>query len=551
MRNKIFGGTIIVSSVTLFLTTLLLSFVFYQNTIKDLDHRLQEEGMYIAKAFMQTDISYLNNIGLTSDNRITLIDVDGVVLYDNFAVPQTMDNHLNRPEVKEAIASGEGSDVRQSDTIGLNAHYYAIKMENGQILRMAATTKTALAMFGNTLLWIIPIIILGSLIAIFLTSKITGQIVKPILKLNLDYPLNNYTYPELSPLLIRMARQNKKIDEQIKEANAKQEEFLTITENLEEGFIVFDEQKNVLLANKSAKAIFKHDMWEGTNYLKLSRDLEFIRIIDSVYQEERVSSKVSWNGKIYRLLAHSVKASNEELAAVLFITDITERELLEIRRKEFSANVSHELKTPLTSIMGYAEIMEKGIAKTEDIPRFSKQIHQSASHLLALIDDIIKISRLDEGDLKKQFGEVDLSKIINQAITTLQGKADSNHVNLDVQIKSVLYQGIEKVLYELVYNLIDNAIIYNHEGGHVFVKLTNQNNQITLVVKDDGIGIAKEYQSRIFERFYRIDPSHSKSTGGTGLGLSIVKHAAIVHNAKIELESEPGLGTTITVIFPN
>jgi len=541
---------VLTSLVTLLLSSVLLSLVFYSNTTKGVKDRLREEGIYIAKALESADDAYLPSIGLTSKNRLTLIDYDGTVLYDNFVDPLQMENHADRPEVKEAKTYGKGEDTRRSETIGEQTFYFAIELENDQIFRIASTTKTAFAIFLQTFLWIIPIILTIFIIGVFLSQQITKLIIEPILKLNLDNPLINNSYPELSPLLLRMARQNKRIDDQMKEAKAKEEEFNAVTENLEEGLIIFDDRRNLLFANKSAKVIFHQSLWEGRNYLQLSRDIDYIKVLDQTFLGSSATAKVVWDGKIYRLISHSVSENEEKRAAVLFLVDITDRELAEQRRREFSANVSHELKTPLTSIMGYAEIIHNGIAKKEDIPRFSQEIYQGAAQLLVLIDDIIKLSRLDEGDLQKQFAPVDLMAIATKVIQDLTKKADSLKVSLELKGSSPSIQAVEKMLYELVFNLVDNAIVYNRENGFVKVSILETETQVSLSVEDNGIGIAPKHQDRIFERFYRIDQSHSKETGGTGLGLSIVKHTAQLHNALINVTSKLNKGTTITVTFP-
>jgi two-component system phosphate regulon sensor histidine kinase PhoR len=532
-----------------FLATALLTTVFYENVVTEMREELVTEANYISKALKSADANYLNEVGLVSKNRITLIDSDGTVLFDNFADAATMENHLNRPEVQEALANGTGEAVRLSDTIGERTYYYAVRLIDAKVLRLAATTKTAFGILAHSLIWIILTLAAVLAIVFAIAAQITKSVVKPILKLNLDNPLGNNTYAELSPLLLRMARQNKKIDEQMTELTAKQNEFEEIMENMNEGLIIFGDKKNVLYANRTARKLFNNQAPEGTSYLKICRDIEYIKTLEGAFNGVSAFSKITIMGRIYRILTNPVVRSNNTNAAVLFLIDITEREQSEKMRREFSANVSHELKTPLTSIMGYAEIIQNGIAKSEDIPRFSGEIYSEASNLLNMIEDIIKLSRLDEGDLKKEFAPIDLYKISQSVIDHLQSVAIKKKVTVTLEGEHHVISGFEKTIYEMIFNLCDNAIIYNKEGGSVTVSITDINKRVAVRVRDTGVGIAAEHQSRVFERFYRVDSSHSKETGGTGLGLSIVKHTALLHEAEILMDSQVNVGTTITILF--
>ncbi len=549
MKRKIFWGTILATAVTLLLTAILLTTVFYENIVTEMREELVIEANYIAKALKSADDNYLNDVGLVSKNRITLIDYEGTVLFDNFADVAEMENHLDRPEVQEAFANGTGEAVRLSDTVGERTYYYAVLLTDGKVLRMAATTKTALGILTHSLIWIILTVAAVLAIAFAITASVTKSIVKPILKLNLDNPLGNNTYPELSPLLLRMARQNKKIDEQVTELTEKQNEFDEITESMNEGLVIFGDRKTVLYANRTARKLFNNEAPEGTSYLKLCRDMEYIKTLEDAFNGISAFSKITLLGRIYRILTNPVLRSGKTNAAVLFLIDITEKEQAEKMRREFSANVSHELKTPLTSIMGYAEIIQSGIAKKEDFPRFSKEIYSEASRLLNMIEDIIKLSRLDEGDLKKEFTPVDLYKVAKSVLDSLTGVAFKKNVTITLEGEHHVISGFEKTLYEMIFNLCDNAIIYNKDGGSVVVTITDINKRIAVIVKDTGVGIAAEHQARVFERFYRIDSSHSKATGGTGLGLSIVKHTALLHEAEILMDSKVNVGTTITILF--
>ncbi|HBP26223.1 MAG TPA: PAS domain-containing sensor histidine kinase, partial [Acholeplasmatales bacterium] len=544
MKRKIFWGVILATTITLFLSAVLLTGVFYENVVTEMREELVTEADYISKALVSADDNYLNEVGLVSRNRITLIDFEGTVLFDNFADIATMENHLDRPEVQAALANGTGDAVRLSDTIGERTYYYAIRLIDGKVLRLAATTKTAFGIFAHSLIWIILTLAIVLAIVFAIAAQVTKSIVKPILKLDLDNPLGNDTYGELSPLLIRMARQNKKIDEQMKELSDKQNEFEEIMENMNEGLVIFGDKKNVLYANRTARKLFNNLAPEGISYLKLCRDIEYIKTLEGSFNGVSAFSKITLLGRIYRILTNPVVRSNHANAAVMFLIDITEKEQSEKMRQEFSANVSHELKTPLTSIMGYAEIIQNGIAKQEDIPRFSGEIFSEASHLLNMIEDIIKLSRLDEGDLKKEFTPIDLYKVSQSVIDHLQNVAIKKNVTVTLEGEHHVINGFEKTIYEMIFNLCDNAIIYNKEGGSVTVSITDQNKRVALRVGDTGVGIAAEHQSRVFERFYRVDSSHSKETGGTGLGLSIVKHTALLHEAEILMDSKVNVGTT-------
>jgi len=549
MKRKIFWGVILATTTTLFLSAILLTVVFYENVVQEMREELVEEANYISKALKSADENYLNEVGLVSKNRITLIDFDGTVLFDNFADVSTMENHLDRPEVQEALANGTGEAVRLSDTIGERTYYFATRLIDGKVLRLAATTKTALGILAHSLIWIILTLAAALAIVFAIAAQITKSVVKPILKLNLDNPLSNDTYAELSPLLLRMARQNKKIDEQVTELTDKQNEFEEIMENMNEGLVIFGDKKSILYANRTARKLFNNQAPEGISYLKLCRDIEYIKTLEGAFNGVSAFSKITLLGRIYRILTNPVVRSNNANAAVMFLIDITEKEQSEKMRREFSANVSHELKTPLTSIMGYAEIIQNGIAKSEDIPRFSGEIYSEANRLLNMIEDIIKLSRLDEGDLRKEFAPIDLYKVAQSVVDHLHNVAERKNVTVTLEGEHNVIIGFEKIIYEMIYNLCDNAIIYNKDGGSVTVSITDINKRIALIVRDTGVGIAAEHQARVFERFYRIDSSHSKTTGGTGLGLSIVKHTALLHEAEILLDSKVNVGTTITILF--
>ena len=552
MRKRIFRSICLACFITLLLTLTFIISVIYNNSAKELKKEVINHTIFISKAIelnADSHMPYITAVGKESENRISLISADGTVLYDSFAPAENLENHGDRPEIKSAILNGTGEAIRLSDTLGEKTYYYAVKLNNGNILRVAATSKSAFGIVKSAVLWIVLIAIAILVLAVIIARVITDLIIKPINKLNLNDPLSNYTYEELTPLLSRLEKQNQKILVQVKKLTSQQQEFEYITGNMKEGLVFLGENGTVLFENNSAKQILGDAV--GKSYLELHRDVQYIKAIDSALAGKALRVKINKDGKMYELSANPVEGKSNAYAAVLFIVDITAKENAEKLRREFSANVSHELKTPLTSIMGYAEIIENGIAKQEDIPSFANSIYDEADRLLVLIEDILKLSRMDEGDLNQEFAEVDLSELCESAIKNLSEKAKTKNIKIDFSSNTSLVYGIKPMLYEMVYNLIDNAIIYNKHNGSIKITLQNENNKTKLSVSDTGIGIAPQHHDRIFERFYRVDKSHSKETGGTGLGLAIVKHASMLHRAEIALKSQEGKGTTITIAFPN
>jgi two-component system phosphate regulon sensor histidine kinase PhoR len=415
MRRRIFISICLTSLLTLFLTFAFITGILYNSTFNSIKREVRNESLYISEALesyqghFSNISSYLNTVGLKSLNRITLIGNDGVVLYDNFALPANMDNHSYRPEFIDAMQSGFGEITRFSDTLGESTYYYALKLEDNNILRIASTTKSVLGIISDSIIWFILIFIALLTISVIVARFLTGSIVKPINSLDLDNPLSNDTYEELSPLLLRMDKQKKEINNNIQELTKTRDDFSFITDNMSEGLVIFSENGHVIAANKSAKRILGVE--EKHYYLENCRDSNYVKAIQSSFKGFSANEKLYKEGHAYQLSANPVKENSTGYATVLFITDITEKDQAEQRRKEFSANVSHELKTPLTSILGYAELISKQIAKKEDIPRFAGLIHSEAARLLQVIEDIIKLSRLDESDLEKEFKDVSLDEL--------------------------------------------------------------------------------------------------------------------------------------------
>ena len=549
MKKRIFLSICFASLISVLLSSVFIGGVIYRNSENEIKTEIRNEAFYLAHTleFIGCDTAYLSETGENVSNRITLIDTDGTVLYDNYAEENDMTNHMSRPEVADAAANGTGEAVRHSNTVGEKTYYYAVRLSDGTIVRIANTSKTVYGVIRNAVGWIILISILVLIVAVVIAYLLSRSIIKPINNLNIDSPLSNNTYEELSPLLRRMDKQNAEIASKIRILKEKQNELDYITSSMSEGLVIFSETGNILSANASAGRILKGQT-EGS-YLMLSRDADYISCVESALKGKASTKKMKTENKVYSLSASPVANESKDYAAVLFIVDITDRELAEQMRREFTANVSHELKTPLTSILGYAEIISNGIAKPEDINGFAGRIYSEASRLMTLIQDIIHLSRLDEGELRHEFEKVNLSEVCKKAVNDLSEKAKAAKITLNEDIDDIVINGYEPVLYEIVFNLCDNAIIYNKPEGSVSVSLKSDSSKAILTVSDTGIGIAPEHQARIFERFYRVDKSRSKETGGTGLGLSIVKHGAMLHDAEIAISSKPDKGTSISITF--
>lgn len=513
---------------------------------------IQTETSYIAIALNIDQNDYLSALNTeNSSNRITIVANDGTVLFDTDSDPATMENHLNRPEIVSAIAKGTGEATRYSSTLNQQTYYYAVKLNNGNILRIASVTSSVITTLISGIPFMILLMALLTFITLYVSSKQTNNLIAPINSLNLDNPLANETYDDLSPLLIRLDQQKRDNQQQLQLINEQHREFDSITNNMQEGLIILGSNKSILSINQSACQIFNihYENAINKNYLVLNRHEEFVKTIEDALNGNVRETSFNANGRLYQLIINPV-TNNPERAAVLMLMDITEQHERENLRKEFSANVSHELKTPLTSIIGYAEIIENGIAKKDDIPKFAGQINSEAKQLLNLINDIILLSHLDESTAALHQEKADLRKITEDVVRSLQHKADQEDIKLLIKGESLSINGFTSILYEMIYNLVDNAIKYNKPHGQVVIQLEQHENQAIIEVRDNGIGIAKEHFNRIFERFYRVDKSHSRSTGGTGLGLSIVKNGAKLHNAVVTLESQENIGSSFRITFP-
>lgn len=548
MTFKIFRNAFLIAICVLLSCSALFFGVMYSSYEAQAFDKLTIEAELISHAVEQSGPSYLQT--LDADDRITLIDQTGAVVFDNAADAQTLQNHLEREEIAAARNTGSGKSSRYSQTLLQKNHYYAVLLQDGSVLRVSCTQTSVAAMLLMLLtpfLWVTLLIII---LCGLMTFRLAKQITKPINAIDLDHPDASGTYAELHPLIDRINQQNRTIREQMSELRLRQREFSAITENMREGFLMVDSKGAILSGNHSAMRFLQldDDAVRANLYTSCRRD-ELLRVADTALRGSRGELLVRTPEGTWQVVANPVISSGQVVGAVMLLIDVTEREQREALRREFSANVSHELKTPLTSISGFAELMMQGLVPDEKMREFSGDIYNESRRLIDLIDDIIKLSRLDEGSSPFPREAVDLYALAEKVIQQLSPAAKKQDVTLCLTGQHAALSGVPHLLSEMIYNLCDNAIKYNVPGGKVTVSICRTGQQTVLSVSDTGIGIPYAHQDRIFERFYRVDKSHSKEVGGTGLGLSIVKHAAQLHGARLELKSEPGKGSTFAVIF--
>ena len=524
--------------------------ILYSNFDGQMRKELSKEAAYLAYGVEQQGVAYLKNIKDKSA-RITYIDQDGTVLFDNEADVSEMKNHSDRTEFQKAEKYGAGESSRYSDTLSEKTIYYALRLKDGTVLRVSGTQDSVLALVENLIFPLCGLLCLMLILSGIMASAISKRIVKPINELDLESPEENRIYEELSPLLSKIHRQNREIQNQLELAKQQQEEFALITENMQEGLIVIDKYTMILSANSSAWNLFHMDrVCQGESVYCLDREEEFRHAIEQVLSGEHTELVLKLNGSDIQLIANPVIRDKKTEGAVVLLVNVTEKLERESLRREFSANVSHELKTPLTSISGFAEIMQGGLVKCEDIPQFAGRIYKESQRLLQLVEDVIQISQLDEEKTSYTWESVDVYQVCKNAFESLKEKAKRLNVHLYICGERMKMEAVRTLLEEAVYNVCDNAIKYNRNDGSVSVFLTQTAQEIQIVVKDTGVGIPKEDQDRVFERFYRVDKSHSKEIGGTGLGLSIVKHAVGALKGSVILRSEEGNGTEICMKFP-
>lgn len=556
MRKTIFRSMLLLALITILVAALFSGAVTHAMLTDRVKAEVRSEARIIALALPdggeERIFAMMGRVNPTT--RLTLIAPDGTVLLDSAADPATMENHKNRPEVKLALSAGAGEEFRTSGTLDERTYYYALRLENGQVLRMAATSDSIWAIFLRHAGWLFVAMVPVLLFAAWLAHRQTRGIIAPMLTLDLEHPRDNDVYEELSPLLLRMERQREEIARQIEALDKKQQEFTAITENMREGLTILDANLQILSLNRSAATLFGVSVEDvrGRYFLTLNRsELLSKALSGAVLRGEVGSCELTLGGRYYQLTATPVSPQNGQVGGVVLLAlDVTEQKQAETLRREFTANVSHELKTPLTSISGYAEMIESGIAKKADVIPFSAKIHSEASRMIQLVEDLLALSKLDEKAGLPNPVELDLLPVLNRVSVRLNELAERRGVTIQITGEDQRVWGDATLLEELTANLCENAIKYNREGGSVTLALSKNAGQPCLRVSDTGVGIPKEHLSRVFERFYRVDKSRSKETGGTGLGLSIVKHIAQLHHAALSLSSEEGRGTTVTVLFP-
>lgn len=548
MTSRIFRAIIVVAMTVLAAGIGITGSFLYGYIHQMQNERLQEELILAAAGAEQAGQAYFDKVG-TERFRFTLIEADGTVLYDSQAEPSAMDNHSAREEVQEAMRTGQGHSERYSATLTERTSYEARRLADGKVLRVSATYMTVGAFLLAMMPVVAVIVLLSVAVGLGLSRKMAKSIVRPLAKLDLDRPMQNDAYEELAPILLRLSQQHRQIVEQMREMTRRADAFRQITSSMQEGLVLLGSTGRVISINPAAQKILStSEAAVGQDFWAVDRTPSIDRAVKLALAGGHSELREERDGSIYQFLVNPTKFEGAVLGVVILCIDVSEAVFAERNRREFTANVSHELKTPLQSIIGSAELLEHGLVKAKDTVRFLAAIRQEASRLVALINDIILLSRLEE-EAPLPFAKVDLYEIAQEAMAVLRPFAEKKAIDLVLEGDSCPINGVRRYLYEIVYNLCDNAIRYNVEGGKVTIKLSCVSGRKMLSVSDTGIGIATEHQARIFERFYRVDKSHSKETGGTGLGLSIVKHAVRCHHAKIELNSKVGQGTTITVTF--
>ena len=546
MTGKIFRSCVLVGLAAILVCSGLFLAIMANQYEQEIYRQMKQEAAYVSRGLEETGVDYFTS--LKASQRLTWVDADGTVLYDSAADPASMENHLDREEIAQALRSGEGRSEHLSSTVLEKTLYYALRLDDGTVLRVACTRSTVGAMVLGVVQPLLWVVVLALVLSGVLASRLARQITKPINSLDLENPRLDETYEELFPLVSRLREQNRTITRQMDDLSRRQREFTALAENMSEGVLLLDSKGNLLSGNQSAYALLgqgerpavlrpdncRREIWEAAEKALAGRHAETLMTADT---------------RILEILASPVAANGQVTGAVILMVDVTEREERESLRREFSANVSHELKTPLTSISGFAELMKEGLVEPDKMKEFAGDIYKECSQLIALVDDILKLSRLDEGSQELTTEAVDLYALSGDILENLRPMAAKRNITLRLEGDHQIIQGVWRILNEMVYNLCDNAIKYNKDGGRVTVRVSGTGESAVLSVADTGIGISKGQQERVFERFYRVDKSHSRRVGGTGLGLSIVKHGAQYHNARLVLDSEPGTGTTITLTF--
>ena len=554
MTKKILAGVIGVSLVIMLVCVGLVMGIMYDYMGEKIDEQMASEAILAEEAWLTGGEAFLDRMEDRPDikSRITLIDSQGKVLYDSVANQSSMENHMEREEVKEALTEGIGKASRTSYTLAEDTRYYAKKTADGNIVRISTSHYSQLGLLLDTFGMIIITVAVLIMLSVFISYRVARAIIKPINDIDLDNPDINENYEELGPLLHRIHHQNNRIKRQMEKLRKSREEFNIITKNMSEGLIIIDKDTEILTYNRSATEMLGGGdgrQIEGS-VLKLNRSEPFRKAVSEALEGNNSQVYLTEGEATYEIISNPVREEEEVTGAILIVMDVTEREKGEKLRREFTSNVSHELKTPLTSIYGVSDMLASGMVKDEDVAGFAGTIKEESARLISLIDDIIKLSRLDESTVPQETEIIDVFGSARDVVRRLSGKASENDIELSFSGEPSEIKGVQHILDEIVYNICENAIKYNRPGGFVKVSVRNEGSESLITVADNGIGIPKADRERVFERFYRVDKSHSKQIGGTGLGLSIVKHGVIYLGGKINLESEEGVGTVITVGFP-
>lgn len=550
MKKRIYRNFFWVALITILVQSVL--FVsFFSKTI----HEQKQAGMKEAADFLvsllehpQTAAESFEYAASQTDLRITLIAEDGEVLFDNrVSEVSTMENHMNRPEIQMAQAYGEGSATRVSSTLQLETYYFTVKMADGSYLRLSSDGMSFLSCFTQLFPLLLGVGFAVILIALLTARRLTGQIAGVINEIDLEAPLREVKFSELELLQKRLDHQNRKVQRQLRDLKEQESKFQAITQNMNEGLIMLDANQRIIYMNRSCKNLFEiaGDRFEGKTILEFYDSSQMKEVVEAAFKGETHTATQKLKERKIQYFANPIMENQVVSGSIILVMDITERDQAERMRREFSANVSHELKTPLTSISGFAELMENHMVQAEDIPVFAGKIHKEASRLLSLVNDIIKVSRLDDNEVYFAKEQVDLLKLAEEIKVRLEPMANQQKVTVEISGEPLTYFAVRHMMNDLIYNLMENGIKYNQKGGSVLVKIEERKGYTCIAVKDTGIGIPMKYQNRIFERFFRVDKSHSKQTGGTGLGLSIVKHVVEHYGGYIEIHSTPGTGTEI------
>lgn len=548
MTKKIFRSTIFVVTVVLILSFTVITGILYENFSEDLRIQLNDELRLAAYGVNLAGEEYLRDAD-SSNYRLTWISQNGMVLYDTAADINSMDDHSNREEIRNAVEYGFAESSRYSDTLTTKMLYSAIRLDDGSILRISAGTDSIFALLKNILTPMMSIALLGMVLSSFLANRMAKGIVRPLETIDLENPAVNESYEELDPILRKVHRQHIQINEQLNELREKAAEFDQIIYSMTEGLILLDKTGAIKRMNPASREIFGIDKSPaGYDFLSVDRSLSMTKAVEDALNGKHCEFREQRNGREYQFSIDSIASRGEIVGCVILCFDVSETALAEQSRREFTANVTHELKTPLQSIIGSAELLENGLVKPEDTQKFVGNIKNEATRLVSLINDIISLSQLDENS-ESVMEEVDIYNVAEEVFAVLHPSAEQKDIIMELHGESAVINGVRRYLYDIIYNLCDNAIRYTNADGRIDVSVTKENGHTLLSVSDTGIGIPKEHHHRIFERFYRVDKSHSKETGGTGLGLSIVKHAAAYHHANIKIDSAEGNGTTISITF--